>query len=63
MTLTQLVLNWTYSSNGISSVLAGARNIKQIEENLGSVNYQILGEDFKKIEFILDNRLKRIESI
>jgi len=55
-TLTQFVLNWTYHQKGIVSILVGARNKRQIKENLESVGWQIEKEDYDRIEEILSLR-------
>ncbi len=54
--LTQLVLNWTYHQRGITSILVGARNLAQLEENLGALNWILRNQDFKEIEKILKER-------
>jgi len=61
-TLTQLVLNWTYHQEGITSILVGARKEQQLEENLGSVHWEIEEKDLKKIEEILSQRISLIKS-
>ncbi len=61
-TLTQLVINWNYSQSGITSSIVGTRNIAQLNDNLGSVDFQISDDDMKKIDEILKNRLTRIEN-
>ncbi|MFH1504177.1 MAG: aldo/keto reductase [Candidatus Omnitrophota bacterium] len=55
-TLTQLVLNWTYSQQGITSIITGARNLKQLEENIDAVGWKINSEDNMEIESILRER-------
>lgn len=55
-TLTQFVLNWTYHRPGITSTIVGARNKKQIQENLGAVGWKISSEDLEIIEKILEER-------
>ncbi len=62
-TLTQFVLNWTYHRRGISSILVGARNIKQLEENLGAVDWYIREDDSKKVEKILEERERRLAEL
>jgi aryl-alcohol dehydrogenase-like predicted oxidoreductase len=53
-TLSQLVLRWTMQMPGITTVLAGARNPAQIEENAGALNFQLTGEEMKLINTYLD---------
>jgi len=53
-TLSQLVLRWTMQMPGITTVLAGARNPAQIEENSGALNFQLTGEEMKIINSYLE---------
>ncbi len=61
-TLSQFVLNWTFNQKGIKSILIGARNIKQLEENFGAVGWKITNKDLKKVNEILVKREKFITS-
>ena len=56
--LAEFVLNWTIHAKGITTVLVGARNKKQIQQNFGCLGWGIKEEDIKKIEAILDKRKK-----
>lgn len=56
-TLAQLVLKWTMEQTGITCVLAGARNEKQVLENIKAINVVISEEEMKQIAFAL-NQLK-----
>lgn len=62
-TLTQLVLNWTYNQPGIVSILVGARNLKQLSENIGCVGWRIDKEDLEKIEKLLEERTAFIKNV
>jgi aryl-alcohol dehydrogenase-like predicted oxidoreductase len=53
-TIAQLVLNWTLQQPGITSVLAGARNAKQIEDNAKAVNFKLSKEEIEKINNLLN---------
>ncbi|WP_372647531.1 aldo/keto reductase [Draconibacterium sp.] len=53
-TLAQLVLNWTINQPGITCVLAGARNEKQVLENLKAAELNISDEEFTFIQNELD---------
>jgi aryl-alcohol dehydrogenase-like predicted oxidoreductase len=53
-TLSQLVLRWTMQMPGITTVLAGARNPAQIEENAGALNIRFTEEEMKLINSYLD---------
>jgi myo-inositol catabolism protein IolS len=44
-TPTQVALNWTLSQFGIHAVVIGARNRKQLLENVGSLGWQLAKED------------------
>ena len=61
-TLAQLVINWNFNQRGITSAIVGARKISQLEDNLGSVDWQISEEDLKAIEDILAERLEKIRA-
>lgn len=52
-TLAQLVLQWTLQQPGITCVLAGARNEKQVLENLAAYNIVLSESDEKQIQFHL----------
>ena len=62
-TLTQLVINWTLTKKGITSVLVGARSRQQIEENIGGAGWTINNQDNEKIEQILKEREKKIPTL
>ena len=60
-TLSQLMLNWTLSHLGVSSVLVGASSPEQVEENAGAVGWkvphkadQIIAGVLKKMSVSLD---------
>jgi aryl-alcohol dehydrogenase-like predicted oxidoreductase len=55
VSLSQLVLRWTMQMPGITTVLAGARNPAQIQENAGALNFQLTEEEMKLINSHLDN--------
>jgi len=61
-TLTQLVLNWTFNREGITSVIVGARRVGQIEENAGSTDFEISREDMVMIEELLREREVKISN-
>lgn len=52
-TLAQLVLKWTLQQPGITCVLAGARNEKQVLENLAAYTIVLSESDKKQIQFHL----------
>ncbi|MDD5439863.1 MAG: aldo/keto reductase [Candidatus Omnitrophica bacterium] len=55
-TLTQLVINWTSLQAGVTSVLVGARNYDQVDENIESVGWTIEQKDLDAIYALLDIR-------
>ncbi len=59
--LTQLALNWVIAQKGITSAIVGARRPAQMEENTGSVGWEINKEDMENIESILREREERIK--
>jgi len=46
----QLAAQWLTSRPGVSSPLLGARTVREIEENVGSVGWQIADEDIAAID-------------
>lgn len=46
----QLAVQWLTSRPGVSSPLLGGRNVAEMEENAGSVGWQIKEEDIAKID-------------
>ena len=55
VTLSQLVLNWTKEQPGITCVLAGARNPEQVLDNVKAVDFNLTGEEMKKINDLLSD--------
>jgi len=53
--LAQVVINWTMNQPGITSVLAGARNPKQIIDNAGAMAFQLSDDEVKHINKHLDS--------
>lgn len=58
-TLTQLVLNWTYNRQGIISILVGARNKRQLQENVECADFTLRSDDLDKIGHILEVRERK----
>jgi len=48
-TLSQVVLNWTIQQPGITCALAGARDPKQVLENVGASKFRLSDDEIKKI--------------
>ena len=62
-TLTQLVINWTQSRKGITSIIVGARKPYQVRENIEGIGWKIEKQDGQKIENILKAREDEINSL
>ena len=53
VTLSQLVLNWTKEQPGITCVLAGARDPKQVLDNVKAVDFILTREEMVKINELI----------
>ncbi len=49
ITNAQMVLNWTLQQPGITTVLAGARNAKQVKDNAGAVEFMLTRDEVDTI--------------
>jgi aryl-alcohol dehydrogenase-like predicted oxidoreductase len=49
VTLTQLVINWTTRQPGMDCVLVGARDEKQVRENVKSLSFRLTEEELESI--------------
>ena len=56
----QLALIWCLKNSDVSTVITGASNVEQVEQNMDAINKtdQVDGEVMQKIEEILDNKPK-----
>ena len=54
-TLAQLVINWTINQPGITCVLVGARNEKQVKENINAAELSISNDEMDFINSKLNN--------
>jgi aryl-alcohol dehydrogenase-like predicted oxidoreductase len=61
--LAQLAVNWNFHQAGITSAIVGMRKILQVKDNLGSVDWEISGDDERNIRKILQMRLENINSL
>lgn len=52
--LVQLVLNWLFSKEAISTIIVGATNIRQVKENVGALDWKLESGTIKKINSILN---------
>jgi len=51
-TFAQVILNWTLQQKGVTGVIVGARNSKQMEENLGAMKFSLSAEEMLEMESI-----------
>jgi len=49
VTLAQLAINWTISQPGITSAIVGARNPRQVAENVGGAGWRLTDEELATI--------------
>ncbi|KAA0022694.1 aldo/keto reductase [Antrihabitans cavernicola] len=49
-TVPQIALNWLLSRPTVSSVIVGARNAKQLQQNLGAVGWQLTPEQIARLD-------------
>jgi aryl-alcohol dehydrogenase-like predicted oxidoreductase len=49
VSLSQLVINWTTRQPAMDCVLVGARDEKQVKENVGALSFKLSDDDLKKI--------------
>jgi aryl-alcohol dehydrogenase-like predicted oxidoreductase len=55
ISLSQLVLRWTLQQPGVSCLLAGVRNEKQLIENAGTLHFELGPDEIKSINAHLEN--------
>ena len=55
ITVSQLVINWTIQQPGITTALVGARNRKQVLDNVKAADFMLSGGEIKLINEKLDN--------
>jgi aryl-alcohol dehydrogenase-like predicted oxidoreductase len=51
-TIPQVALNWLLRRPGITSLILGARNEKQLQENLGAVGWALTEEEVRRLEAV-----------
>ena len=49
-TSTQIALAWLLAMPGVTSAIIGARNLAQLQENLGAADWDFPSEDWKKLD-------------
>jgi len=54
-TIGQVVINWTIQQPGITSALVGARNRKQVDDNVKALDFKLTKEEMKAINLKLQD--------
>ena len=54
-TLAQVIINWTIHQPGIGTVLVGARNARQVKDNIGALDFTLSNEELRRITEVADN--------
>jgi aryl-alcohol dehydrogenase-like predicted oxidoreductase len=62
-TLSKLCVNWVATRPGITSALTGCRNAEQLKTNVGVMDGNINADELKEIDFILRERIEKIECL
>lgn len=52
VTMSQVALNWVNQRPGVSSVLLGCRNVAQLEDNLGALDWELPDDDMATLNRI-----------
>lgn len=55
VTFSQAILNWTIQQKGITGAIVGGRNAKQMEENVGALQFQLSEQECKEMERVFTN--------
>jgi diketogulonate reductase-like aldo/keto reductase len=50
--MSQVALNWVRRRPGVASVLLGCRNIGQLEDNLGALEWQLSTDEMTRLDEI-----------
>ncbi|HET6503090.1 MAG TPA: aldo/keto reductase [Amycolatopsis sp.] len=50
VSVAQVAINWLIARPGVSSVIVGARNIAQLEDNLGAAGWQLTAEEVDRLD-------------
>jgi aryl-alcohol dehydrogenase-like predicted oxidoreductase len=50
--MSQVALNWVRQRAGVSSVLLGCRNISQLEDNLGALEWELSSAEMERLNEI-----------
>jgi aryl-alcohol dehydrogenase-like predicted oxidoreductase len=53
-TMAHVALNWLKQRPGVSSVILGARNVAQLEDNLGAADWELSEEEIKVLDEVSD---------
>jgi aryl-alcohol dehydrogenase-like predicted oxidoreductase len=57
-TMAQFALRWAVQQPGVTTVIAGARTNRQVQDNAGASGWQILDEDLRKVDEIIKKHIK-----
>jgi aryl-alcohol dehydrogenase-like predicted oxidoreductase len=57
-TVAQFALRWAIQQPGLTTVIAGARTPRQVEDNAGVSDWRITEEDIRKVDEILEKHIK-----
>lgn len=57
-TMAQFALRWALQQPGVTTVLAGARTDRQVDDNVGASGWRISDEDLKRVDDILAKHIK-----
>ena len=57
-TVAQFALRWAIQQPGMTTAIAGARTVQQVEDNAGVSGWQIRPEDLAKVDEILAKHIK-----
>lgn len=62
VTLGELAINWVLCQPGITSAICGARNPKQVGQNVAAAGFRLTGEELLQIDSILVEREARLNA-
>jgi aryl-alcohol dehydrogenase-like predicted oxidoreductase len=54
-TLAQLAINWIFSEPSVTSAIVGARNVQQVEENVGALSFSLTDSESQKIREVFED--------
>ncbi len=57
-TMAQFALRWALQQPGVTTVIAGARTVEQVEDNAGAAGWEIGAAELKQVDEILQRHIK-----